>query len=62
MEEFFSYSWSQDRNIAFKSEKDLEIFDQLPESTKTAIYKEFLFTDFLQAFGRFFSIEKHNGF
>jgi hypothetical protein len=30
IEDFFAYSWIQDRNLAFKSSEDLQFFEELP--------------------------------
>ena len=38
------------------------IYTQLPETTMAALYCKFLFVDFLEAFNRFFSISKDNGY
>ena len=56
MEDFFSYKWSEDKNLALKSEQDLKIFEQLPTDVQTKIYVTFLFSDLSNQYGVYFQL------
>ena len=61
-EKYFEYYWWNDKNYALVSEQDKEVFRELPPSIQGAIYREFLFKDFLEAFNVHFSFEKPPSF
>lgn len=56
IEAHFAYKWNNDKGYAFEDEIDRQIFDELPEDVQIALYKNFLYCDFLKAFKRFFCI------
>lgn len=55
IEAHFDYRFNNDKLIAFREEKDLSIFEQLPEEVQQTMYVEFLFKDFLNEFKRLFT-------
>lgn len=50
IEKYFDHNWTQDRTLAFKSPKDLKIFNLLPHGVRYRIYQDYLFDDFLELF------------
>lgn len=61
IEDFFDYYWDKNPLMASKSDEDLRFINELPNSTKQAIYIDYLFQNFLYKFKDFFKIEK-NGY
>lgn len=51
---FMSFSWLNNRNNFLLDETDLKLFDQLHHKTQLAIFREFIFNEFLYKFRRFF--------
>ena len=61
IEAFFAYKWTMDKNMAFKDEQDITIFEQLPEEVRQMIYQEFMFKEFLWTYRRTFTFpNKYN--
>jgi hypothetical protein len=56
---FLKFKWQADRNGFLSTKNDKYHMDQIPESVGIAIYKEFLFADFLMQFRRFLRFHKH---
>lgn len=59
IEDFFEYYWDNNPLMASKSDEDLRFINELPNSTKQAIYIEYLFRDFLYKFNDFFTVVKN---
>jgi hypothetical protein len=57
--EFFKYYWSNDKLSCFKSDDDMRYVDELPDSIKIDIFKNFLFRSFINTFRNFFEIPKN---
>lgn len=51
IEQFFYYRWANDRNMAFG---EGSLLDQLPDEVQFAIFKDFLFYNFLYRFKKLF--------
>jgi potassium voltage-gated channel Eag-related subfamily H protein 8 len=60
IEEYFDNYWSKDLNFAMKSEQDKRFLSELPKEIRVAIYKDFLFHNFLYKFKFFFTIRKND--
>lgn len=58
IEKHFKYKWEIDKNQAFESDKDKDIFDQIPEEIQDCIFYKFLYSKFLRDFHKFFECEK----
>lgn len=58
IEQYFTYRWTNDKNIAICTEADLKIFDELPPDTQQKLYSEFLFKIFIKNFKKFFEFKK----
>jgi len=58
IENHFEYQWMMDKNMAFRDEGDIIIFEQLPEEVRSCIFKDFLFQDFLYSFKKQFTFPK----
>lgn len=58
IESHFDYKWDNDKNQAFLLESDINNFRQLPSEVQTMIYKDFLFSDFLETFKKTFAFPK----
>lgn len=54
IEAFFNYRWFNDRNLAFQSESDYLMLQQLPIEVQERIFRDFLYSGFLFAFRRYF--------
>lgn len=50
-----SYRWKHNRNNFLLDAADQTLFNQLPNDIKTRIYSDFVFSDFIYKFRRFFS-------
>lgn len=59
IESHFDYKWQNDKNQAFYETQDLSIFNQLPSDVQITLYKDFLFSDFLESFKNTFCFPKH---
>jgi len=60
IEEYFDNYWAKDLNYAMKSEQDKRFLSELPKEIRVAIYKDFLFHNFLYKFKFFFTIRKND--
>jgi len=58
IEQYFTYRWKNDKNIAIYLEADLKIFDELPPDTQQKLYSEFLFKRFIANFKPFFEFTR----
>jgi potassium voltage-gated channel Eag-related subfamily H protein 8 len=58
IEEYFDYYWAKDLNYAMKSEEDQRFLSELPKEIRVAIYKDFLFHNFIYKFRFYFTIKK----
>lgn len=56
IEKHFDYKWINDKNQAIDDQAEKDMLDQLPVEVINKIYGNFLFTDFVQSFQRFFRI------
>ena len=56
IEEYFDFKWKKDKNIAFQSDHDRKILDELPANVINRIFMNFLFTRFFKVFLRNFSV------
>ena len=54
---FMSFSWSNNRTNFLLDESDLDLFDQLHHETQLAIFRKFIFNEFLYKFRRFFQFK-----
>lgn len=54
IEDFFDYSWNNNRLNGIKSAQDLRFMDELPESVQGAIIIDYLFSDFLIKYEGYF--------
>ena len=57
--EFFKYYWSNDKMSCFKSDDDMRYVDELPDTIKIDIFKNYLFRSFINTFRNFFEIPKN---
>ena len=55
-EDFFIYSWANYKNLAFKQDEDLQLYEQLPDLVTNDIFFRFLYSPFLRVFNRYLSI------
>lgn len=55
---FMKYKWDNDKNNCITDEYEEYLLDQMPFECRLAIFKDFLFADFLNQFRRFFWIRK----
>ena len=60
IEAHFDNKWQSDKNQAFYEEHDLSIFNQLPGDVQILLYKDFLFSDFLDQFKNSFCFPKND--
>ena len=51
---FMNLTWQNNRNNFLVSETDQRLFDQLYSNTQLAVFKDFIFKEFLYLFRRFF--------
>ena len=58
IEQHFNHLWSHNKNAAIQAEKDLEIFEQIPEDTRDMLYHKFLFHGFLVGYKKYFTFVK----
>lgn len=58
IERHMVYRWNNDKNLAISKEEDIQLLTELPDDVKTRIFKNFLFSNFLERFGRFLTIFK----
>lgn len=47
---YFYYYWEHNRNMAFKSDEDVEILEQMPQKVRNKIFAEFCYLNFLKVF------------
>lgn len=59
IEDYMEYRWKNDKNQAISSEEDMSLLSQLPHEPQKAIYKDFLFFNFLNVFRNYFSIQNN---
>ena len=59
IEDYFEYYWSNDKLYSVATEEDHRYFDELPQSIKTEIFKNFLFKPFIQTFKKMFELRKN---
>lgn len=60
IEAHFEFKWRSDKNMAFFESQDVSIFNQLPGEVQIMLYKDFLFSDFLESFKNTFCFPKHD--
>ena len=53
IEQFFDYTWKQDKNLAFEAEGE-QLLNQLPIETQVRLLKDFVFPRFLYCFKKLF--------
>ena len=58
IEQFLEYSWNHDPTQALKSDADVKLLSELPQSVRLKIYTDFLFDEFLKQFKFIFTIPK----
>jgi hypothetical protein len=56
--QFFEYKWEKDKNLAFQSENDIAILDQLPWNAKMDIQFKFSNQMFFKKFNSWFRIKQ----
>jgi len=52
------YRWNNDKNLAISKDEDIQLLTELPDDVKTRIFKNFLFSNFLERFDKFLTIFK----
>jgi len=55
--DYFTYRWSNDRNLAITTSEDLAMLDQLPQRHIYALYSTYLFKDFMEEFKCLFEVK-----
>ena len=55
IEDHFDYQWEHNLNIAFDTENDLNIFNQMPEAVQSDLFTEYMFSHFLSNFHMMFN-------
>ena len=59
IEKYYDYYWSNFKGIAFKSSSEQGFYHRLPQAVQDKLYKDYLFTDFLELFEKkYFKIPK----
>ena len=53
IEQYFQFRWANDRNLAIKTDKDQDLFRELPRKVRSAIYIDFLFKNFMVTYSKF---------
>lgn len=56
IEEYFSYYWSKDRNMAVSEDDDVAMLEQLPIFVQDDIYNKFLFNEISRKHTSFFFV------
>ena len=59
IERHFDYKWINDKNQSIDDEQEKAILEQLPVEVINKIFAEFLFSNFIHTFQRFFRIPKN---
>jgi len=57
IDDFFDFYWKKDKNYARKDENGKRFLSELPQTSITKLYSEFLFKDFLYTFKEYFRFE-----
>ena len=55
IEDHFDYQWEHNLNIAFATDKDLNIYNQMPEAVQQNLFTDYMFNHFLYNFQKLFS-------
>lgn len=58
LERYFSYRWANDKLIAVKDMKDIDMLSQMPSEIQVQLFSNFLYRIFLSRFKSFFQFQK----